>query len=289
MTNKDSGTLINILMKVVDLFCGIGSFHHSAKDLGMECVFACDIDPHVRKVYKANWGLEPGGDITTLDLQTIPPHDILCGGFPCQPFSQIGQHRGTDDDRGRLVDYIIRILVEKKPKACVLENVPALLTSEGGATYAMIINMLEAAGYKAVSKILKASSYGIPQMRKRLFIVAVRSDITENFVFPDEVDTTPTLSEYMGMPFTKTVAYTIRCGGGHGTVGERHNWDTYEFEDGTHYRLNAQDCLKLQGFSESSWKWDGVTATKRTKMVGNTIPTCLSRAVLQTLQRVLTA
>lgn len=274
-------------MKIVDLFCGIGSFHHSAKELGMECVFACDIDESVRKVYKANWGIEPAGDITTLDFSLIPDHDILCGGFPCQPFSQIGQHRGTDDERGRLVDYIIGILIRHKPKACVLENVPALLTSENGETYAMIVRLLEDAGYKVVSKVLKANNYGIPQMRKRLFIVAIRIDIQKDFIFPEETLNTPTLSEYMGMPFTKNVAYTIRCGGAHGTVGERHNWDTYEFSNGTIYRLNAQDCLKLQGFAADSWNWDGVASTKRSKMVGNTIPTCLSKIVLQTVQQVL--
>jgi DNA (cytosine-5)-methyltransferase 1 len=275
-------------MRIADLFCGIGSFHHSSKELGMTCVFACDIDAHVRKVYKENWGLEPEGDITTLTLP-IPEHDILCGGFPCQPFSQIGQHRGTDDTRGRLVDYIIAILNQNKPKACVLENVPALLTSENGDTYAEINHMLQEAGYKVDSKILKASDFGIPQMRKRLFIVAIRSDISKSFQFPNEIVETPTLAAYMGMPFEKTVAYTIRCGGGHGQVGERHNWDTYQLTDGNVYRLNPDDCLKLQGFDPSLWSWGGVALGKRVKMVGNTIPTCLSKAVLQEVQRTLQA
>ena len=263
-------------MRIADLFCGIGSFHHAAKELGMTCSFACDIDPHVRKVYKANWGLEPAGDITTLELP-IPDHDILCGGFPCQPFSQIGQHRGTDDDRGRLFDYIIAILRQNRPKACVLENVPALLKSEA---YTEITRLMEEEGYSVFSKVLKASDYGIPQMRKRLFIVALR-DHRVGFQFPNKIEGTPTLATYMGMPFEKPEAFTIRCGGGHGTVGERHNWDTYRFTNGDIYRLNSDDCLKLQGFDAAAWSWDGVPNRQRLKMVGNTIPTCLSKAVLQ--------
>jgi DNA (cytosine-5)-methyltransferase 1 len=271
------------MVVIADLFCGIGSFHYAAKELGMTCSFACDIDPHAQKVYKANWGLEPAGDITTLQLP-IPPHDILCGGFPCQPFSQIGQHRGTEDTRGRLFDYIIAILRQNCPKACVLENVPALLKTDA---YPEIVRLMEEAGYRVYSQVLKASDYGIPQMRKRLFIVALRQDIKKDFEFPNKIEGTPTLAEFMGMPFEKTEAFTIRCGGAHGTVGERHNWDTYQLTSGQVYRLQADDCLKLQGFDPSGWSWADVPSRQRMKMVGNTIPTCLSKAVLRSVQQVL--
>lgn len=274
-------------MEIADLFCGMGSFHHAAKELGMGCSFACDIDPHAKKVYHANWGIEPMGDITTLELP-IPRHDILCGGFPCQPFSQIGQRLGTEDRRGRMFDYIISILNQNKPKACVLENVPALLTVNNGDTYKEITHLIEEAGYKVYSKILKASDYGIPQMRRRLFIVALRQDVVSTpFEFPSKIEGTPTLGEYMNMPFEKTEAYTIRCGGAHGTVGERHNWDTYRLTNGDVYRLQSNDCLKLQGFNETTWSWADVPSRQRMKMVGNTIPTCLSKAVLRSVQQVL--
>jgi DNA-cytosine methyltransferase len=119
----------NPSLKFIDLFCGIGGFHFgadiAASKVGVdaECVFASDIDKTAQKAYEANFGLKPAGDITKLDAKHIPEHDVLFGGFPCQPFSIIGDKKGFDDTRGTLFFDIVRILNAKRPAAFVLENV----------------------------------------------------------------------------------------------------------------------------------------------------------------------
>jgi DNA (cytosine-5)-methyltransferase 1 len=278
-------------MRVADLFSGIGSFHHAATSHGLECVVACDIDEHTRKVYEANYGLKPLGDITKLSIETdIPDHDILCGGFPCQPFSQIGQRHGTDEARGRLIDYIVQVLVQKRPKACILENVKGLLNINGGDDFRRIVEALADAGYSVRHKVLRADDFGIPQMRQRLFIVCIRSDMTDaaaRFTFPTPISPRVTLAQYMNMPFKKQCAYTIRCGGRNSGIDDRRNWDSYLLDDNRVYTLTIQDCMKLQGFDATTWDWANVSDTRRLKMLGNTIPTCLSKAILGSVVRAL--
>lgn len=279
-------------LQIIDLFCGIGSFHHAALAHDMECVFACDIEPNVRRVYEANYGIAPLGDITALDIDAdVPDHDILCGGFPCQPFSLIGQRKGTGEDRGRLIDYIAEILEKKQPKACVLENVKGLMSSNGGTDFANILEMIQSKGYHVYHQVLRADAYGIPQMRQRLFLVGLRNDLVDahdRFAFPAPLPHSPTLAEYMGMPFRKPSANTIRCGGRNSGVDDRRNWDSYRMEDGTVYRLTVADCMKLQGFPGETWDWAEVAESKRLKMLGNTIPTCLSKTVLGAVKAALT-
>lgn len=270
-------------MKIVDLFCGMGSFHTSAKELDMECVFACDIDPVVRHVYEHNYGMKPHGDITCVNMTDIPDHDILCGGFPCQPFSQIGQRKGRNDTRGCLIDYIVAIMRNKRPKACILENVKGLLSSNGGRDFRNMVAMIEEVGYRVHHKVLRADDYGIPQMRQRLFVVCLR-DAIGDYKFPSPLESCPSLAVYMGMPFTKKSAFTIRCGGRHSNITDRRNWDSYYLDDGSVYTLTTKDCLKLQGFNEFTWNWGEVSETRRMRMLGNTIPTCLTKAVLESVQ-----
>lgn len=272
------------MLKVIDLFCGIGSFHHAAREHGMECIFACDIDENVCKVYEANYEIVPHGDITALDIDNdVPAHDILCGGFPCQPFSLIGQRKGTEEERGRLIDYIVQILEKKRPMACVLENVKGLLSSNEGADFNNITEMIRDQGYTLFHRVLRADDYGIPQMRQRLFIVGIREDLVDaqrRFAFPMPMPESPTLAQFMGAPFTKRSAHTIRCGGRNSGIDDRRNWDSYRLEDGTVYTLTTSDCMKLQGFPSERWDWANVAESKRLRMLGNTIPTCLSIAVL---------
>src|SRR5687768_10352777 len=115
-------------MKFIDLFAGLGGFHKALHELGHTCVFASELDPFLQDTYKRNWGIEAEGDIKKIveaKIDSIPKHDILCAGFPCQPFSKAGKQMGREDkERGNLFDEIIKILDFRRPKYFMLENVP---------------------------------------------------------------------------------------------------------------------------------------------------------------------
>ena len=173
------------LKTFVDLFCGIGGFHVAASNLGMECVFACDIDAEARNAYHHNFGLHPYGDVTAIKAKDIPDHDLLCAGFPCQPFSIIGSRKGFSDPRGTLFFEIVRIIREKKPKVVLLENVRQLASINKGRTLESIKDSLKQLGYYVDSRILNALNFGVPKKRERILIVATRKDIGV-FPWPDK-------------------------------------------------------------------------------------------------------
>ena len=130
--------------KFIDLFCGIGGFHQAMSELGGECVYASDIDPECRRIYKLNYGIEPDGDITKVKEEDIPAHDVLCAGFPCQSFSKAGKRLGFDDPtRGTLFFDILRILKYHQPKYALLENVRNLAGHDNGNTWKVIHDALE--------------------------------------------------------------------------------------------------------------------------------------------------
>jgi len=160
----------------IDLFCGLGAFHTAFDtDKSFRCVFACDIDEGVRKIYKANYGIDVHGDIRSVDPATLPNVDILCAGFPCQPFSIAGNGEGFQDtEKGNLFYDILTIIDVKSPRMCVLENVKNLKTHDSGNTYRTIETELVKRGYLVTSKVLNAAEYGSPQARQRIFIVATK-------------------------------------------------------------------------------------------------------------------
>ena len=159
-------------LKCVDLFCGIGGFHIAAAELGHKVVFACDIDEQAQKAYQHNFGLAPMGDITEIDAADIPDHDLLFAGFPCQPFSIIGQRNGFADPRGELFFEIERIARSKRPRGIVLENVKQLATAQNGAAIKRILTALQDLGYATDYKVLNALDFGLPQKRERVIIAA---------------------------------------------------------------------------------------------------------------------
>ena len=170
---------------MIDLFCGIGGFHMGFKGHA-EVVFASDIDKFARQTYETNHDLEPRGDITKIKSEDIPDADILTGGFPCQSFSSIGKRAGFDDDeKGALFFEIIRISKAKKPKMMLLENVKGLLTHDGGATLARVLQELNDIGYNVFYKLINSADFGVPQSRERVYFVCFRNDIPRNeFEFP---------------------------------------------------------------------------------------------------------
>jgi len=271
----------NEKIKFIDLFCGIGSFHYSFKKLNWDCVMACDIDNAVKETYKENYGLVPLGDIIEIEPKNIPTYDILCAGFPCQPFSQCGQHKGFDDKRGTLFFNIMKFVEYHKQKIIILENVQGLLNHNKGETFNKIKIDIETENYTITHKVIKCSDYGLPQMRKRLIILGIRNDseiikhINKLLDF-DEYKKEKTLTEFLGKNFEKKIAYTIRCGGKNSPIGDKHNWDGY-IVDGKEYRLTKEDCLKIQGFN-SDFKLCG-NNKDQWKQLGNTIPTIFTEII----------
>lgn len=169
-------------LKMVDLFAGVGGirlgFQQAADELNVNLknVFTSEIDNFAKKTYLANFKENNmGGDITTTDENNIPDHDILCAGFPCQPFSQAGKQRGFGDTRGTLFFDILRIARHHTPKILFLENVKRLKSHDKGNTFSIIKRELEELGYRVFSEVLNARNFGIPQNRERIFIVAIHN------------------------------------------------------------------------------------------------------------------
>lgn len=184
-------------LRFIDLFAGLGGFHIALSNLGCECVFASELRDDLRKLYAINHHVngEIVGDITKVDFTTIPQHDILCAGFPCQPFSQAGKRQGFDDEagRGNLFNYICKIIIaqgENKPKYLLLENVSNLKGHDGGNTWKVIYDRLSGLGYEVTESIISPHEFGYPQHRKRIYIVGVLKDMggLSRFSFPPKTN-----------------------------------------------------------------------------------------------------
>ncbi|MBA3963840.1 MAG: DNA (cytosine-5-)-methyltransferase [Chthoniobacterales bacterium] len=173
-------------LKFVDLFAGLGGFHLALARLGHRCVFASELNPDLGDLYARNYGIRPVGDIREIHIERIPKHDVLCAGFPCQPFSKAGSQQGFDCPKwGDLFDRVLRILRYREPEYVMLENVPNLEQHDGGKTWLRMQNNLRAAGYHILTRRLSPHRFGIPQIRERLFIVGSRSGLGR-FFWPDE-------------------------------------------------------------------------------------------------------
>ena len=169
-----------------DLFSGLGGFHLALKQLGHRCVFASESDGDLATLYESNFGLRPCGDIRKLDLSSLPAHDILCAGFPCQPFSKAGEQLGLECPHwGDLIDYVIRILRIHKPAYFLFENVPNLVRHRQEKTWRTIQHRLRLAGYSVQAQLLSPHQFGIPQIRPRAFIVGRRGGL-KGFTWPSQ-------------------------------------------------------------------------------------------------------
>lgn len=190
--------------KFIDLFAGVGGFHFAMNGLG-DCVFASEWDANARKTYLANWGKELeennvtfAGDITKVDYNTLPDFDIMCGGFPCQPFSIAGKQLGfTHETQGTLFFNLIEIIKIKKPRVVFLENVKNLASHDKGNTFKVILGALKEVGYHVHHQILNGKTHGnAPQNRERIFIVAFREEADHRkFSFPDMIPLTKTIAD----------------------------------------------------------------------------------------------
>ena len=165
--------------KFIDLFCGMGGFHRALEKLGGECVLASDIDKNCQTSYERNFGMRPFGDIYALKDEDIPDHDVLCGGFPCQPFSNAGRRGALEDTRGTLFYQIARIVEAKKPSYLLLENVKHILKVQKGAVFETIMKVFDDLGYNMKHVVLSPHMFGVPQKRERVYFMGVRKDIGE--------------------------------------------------------------------------------------------------------------
>lgn len=182
-------------IKFIDLYAGLGGFHQALEKLGHECVWASEYNLNLRKLYKKNFPNTPiEGDIFKVDLNEIPNHDLICGGFPCQPFSRAGKMLGFEDlKKGNHFFKILEIIDSKKneaPQYIILENVETILKHNKGETFRFIEDELTKRGYEIEKKILSPHEFNIPHHRRRLFIVGARKDMggLENFNFPEKRD-----------------------------------------------------------------------------------------------------
>lgn len=164
-------------MKFIDLFCGIGGFHQALGSLGHECILASDKDKKCRESYERNYKMKPNEDVYKIDEKTMGDFDILCGGFPCQPFSNGGKKKTFDDDRGLLFDEIIRIAKHKKPRFMFLENVKHILKVGNGEVIKYIKEKLDKTGYHLQMQVMSPHHFGIPQQRERVYFICIRKDI----------------------------------------------------------------------------------------------------------------
>lgn len=169
----------------IDLFAGLGGFRLALESLGAKCVYSNEWDKFAQEVYKNNFGETPDGDITKVDENTIPEHDIICAGFPCQAFSISGKQRGFEDSRGTLFFDVARIVKAKRPKIVFMENVKNFATHDNGKTLEVVKATMEELGYTFNYKVLNATDYGIPQKRERIYMVCFRKDLAvKEFSFP---------------------------------------------------------------------------------------------------------
>ena len=182
-------------IKIIDLFAGIGGIRLGFEYWGCQNIFSSEIDPYAAKMYEANFGKIPFGDINEIAPSEIPDHDILLAGFPCQPFSIAGKGLGFADTRGTLFFNIQEILKEKLPSAFLLENVKRLKNHNQGNTFEVIKTSLEALGYTIYFDILNTLDFGLPQKRERIYIVGFREKI--DFSFPSKVGKRISLSEIL--------------------------------------------------------------------------------------------
>ena len=272
--------------RFIDLFAGIGGIRMPFQELGGRCVFSSEWDMHAQKTYSVNYGEIPAGDITKIPASSIPDFDIVLGGFPCQPFSQAGLHKGFADTRGTLFFEIERIIEEKRPKAFLLENVKQLAGHDHGRTLQVILEHLDALEYHVDYKILRAADYGVPQNRERIYIVGFDRryfDLPVNYHFPypepthektrlgdileTNVDPKYTISDKLWQGHQRRKVEHQAKGNGFGfslftadseyanTISARYYKDGSEIlidqGDGKNPRkLTPRECARLQGFPE---------------------------------------
>lgn len=295
-------------MRVLSLFCGCGGLDQGFVNAGYNIVWANDFDKYAVETYRANFGDHVVlGDINEVDIKKLPDFDVLIGGFPCQPFSMMGEKRGFEDARGTLFFRIAEIIkyridINKKPKVIVLENVRSLKTHNKGQTFKTILNILEVdLGYKVFYDILNTADYGIPQTRNRTYIVCFANEEAA-FVFPQKQRLNLTMQDLLEHDvdnkyfLSDKILPTILSDGTGGykakseidlpiarplcaTMAKMHRacQDNYVTQNNRVRRLTPRECARLQGFNDSFVI--PVSDSQAYKQFGNAVTVNVSQAV----------
>ena len=251
-------------MKFIDLCAGIGGFHLALHKIGWECVYASEINPIARKVYEDNFKtISPelfsedlfNEDIFNCDTSDIPDFDVICAGFPCQPFSQIGKKKGFTENlegRGNIFFELLRIIKDKQPKVIFLENVRHIIKHDDGRTFKRIEEEIRSLNYSFYHEVLKASDFGLPQLRPRTFMIGFKNEDKEDsfFKFPDNKKLNITMSDVFKGKCDRDVGFTLRLGGMGSGIDDRRNWDSYRV-DGEVVKLQPEHGKKMQGYPQS--------------------------------------
>lgn len=254
-------------MKFIDLFAGLGGFNLALSQAGHECVFASEIDEGLRKLYFQNHGILPNGDIKSIKAKEVPEHDILCGGFPCQPFSKAGEQNGFKDEKsGDLFYHIVKILRLHRPTYIMLENVANFERHDEGRTWRIAKEILIELGYEVDIRKLSPHWFGIPQIRERVFIVGSRKGLA-HFNWPEKqtiekdisiksvLDILPTDARYLSEQVGKCIAAWQQF---IDNYPEERNlpsfpiWSmefgaTYPFEDETPWKMGSEKLKRYLG------------------------------------------
>lgn len=274
----------------IDLFAGIGGFHIAFSNLGAKCVYVSEFDENARKTYEHYFKprhpelfRDPkhfGGDIkkVTTDPETIkdhiPPFDILTGGFPCQPFSQAGQKKGfLDEVRGTLFYDIAKILEARRPKAYFIENVRGLWKHDDGNTIKEMEKVLYKLGYSFYPNHVRASDYGLPTHRPRIYMIGFRNDTDKHvqFVPPPKIPLKFNLSDLFGAKIDKEIGYTLRLGGVSSGIHDRRNWDAYLMADGSVHKITVPEAARMMGFPPDFSFPEGMSKRVAMRQLGNSV------------------
>ena len=301
-------------MKILSLFCGCGGLDMGFAQAGFDIVWANDFDKYAVQTYKANFNHQVvEADINEIDLDSLPDFDVLIGGFPCQPFSMMGEKRGFDDARGTLFFRIAEIIQDrinknKKPKAIILENVRSLKTHDKGRTFKTIKSILENdLEYKVFCDILNTTDYGIPQTRNRTYIVCFSNEDAK-YMFPNKVTLEKTLQDLLEQNvdqkyfLSDKILPTILSDGTGGykakseidlkiarplcaTMAKMHRacQDNYVTQNGKVRRLTPRECARLQGFDDTFII--PVSDCQAYKQFGNAVTVNVSEAVATSVRR----
>ena len=303
-------------MKVISLFAGIGGLDTGFIENGYEVVWANDIDKYAVQTYQTNYSSPIIlGDLNEINLNEIPLADVVIGGFPCQPFSSMGELKGFEDTRGTLFFRIVDLIQNQikrghKPKALILENVRNLRHHDKGKTFKVIKKTLMDLGYKVYDQVLNSSDYGVPQTRNRTFIVCF-SNLETEFTYPEKTELFLTLQDLLEHDVDKKyflsdrILPTILSDGTGGykakseidlkiarplcaTMAKMHRacQDNYVTQNGRVRRLTPRECARLQGFSDDFII--PVSDTQAYKQFGNAVTANVSRAVALKVKEALT-